>query len=501
MTPPVDYYRAMPRRELLRHPVAWLVLWYALLLVVLSVLHPVWRAPDEPAHVDMARWAAGEWGWPHIGDREVSRQVTGTLELVGVADGPERLGAPAPPRPSFGAVAADEPSGTTQQMVQHPPLYYELIGRAGALLLPDEIAFDTEVTVLRLLSALLMLPVLFLAWRTARQLVDDRSAVVAAVLVAGVPQLAHIGASVNNDTLLVLLSSAMAPLLVRIARGEGSMRLVVAAGALGGLACLTKGFGFFTPLWLVVAVVVGRRDVVRRCAASLAALFVAGGWWIVRNVVVEGAVQPSGFGYPDPPPGFEVDIDWWAGFFWGRFNGRFWFEPDAVPRSSPPVAQWLTVAVAVLAVMGAVVLWRRSRVGVAATLALPPVVLFGLTAAGAFNYYRSVGSPWGISGRYVFPAVVAVAVLVAVAVAGRRWAALVAVVVAVVLHGFAMWWAFDRYWDGIEGLRAWSPLPWAAVVAALAGLQVATVGLVAATASTCDDAADGPTRAPRRRDL
>src|SRR5688572_8732287 len=99
--PPVQYYMAVPPRELLRHPIAWLLAWYALLLVVLSVVFPVWRAPDEPAHVDMARWAASEWGWPHIGQREVSRQVTESLVLVGVVDGSvhgsPRLAAPASP--------------------------------------------------------------------------------------------------------------------------------------------------------------------------------------------------------------------------------------------------------------------------------------------------------------------------------------------------------------------------------------------------------------------
>lgn len=479
----------MPSTPRLGRPITWLVVWWALLLAVLSVLYPVWRSPDEPAHVDMARWAGEEIGWPQLRQRAISRQVIESQEHVGVVDRSIRTSPPlagsAPERPSFGEVAPDEPSGVTQQMVQHPPLYYVLVGRLGALLLQDDLPFDTEVSSLRLLSALLLVPLPLLTWLAARELLPERAALVAAVLSVSSPQLAHIGAAVNNDTLLVLLIAAMTPVAVRMARGEGSLRLAVALGVLGGLAALTKGFGFFTPLWVVIACVASRTDVVRRSAAALAALFVAGGWWIVRNVLVEGAVQPSAFGYPEPPPGFAPDLRWWAGFFWGRFNGRYWFEPDAVPPGAPPVAQWLTVGLLLLMAAGFVVLWRRSAAWPAVTLAVPPVALFGLTVFGAFNYYRSVGHPWGINGRYVFPAVAAVSVLAAAAVGARRWAPAIALGVVLALHGVAAWWALQRYWADLDAVRAWAPLPWGVVVAATAALATATVGLVVtATAGT-----------------
>lgn len=466
----------------------WVVAWHALLLVVLSVVFPVWRSPDEGAHVDMARWAAREVGWPEIGERSISRQVIDSYELVGLVDQSPGtsppLRAPAPPRPPFHEVAPDEPSATEQQMSQHPPLYYVLVGRVGAALLPSGIAFDTEVTALRLLSALLLVPVPLLTWLAARQVLDERGAVTAAVLTCAVPQLSHIGAGVNNDTLLVLATSALAPLLVRIGRGKGTPRLALAAGALAGVAMLTKGFGLFTPLWLGVAWWVGRRWALRGFALSSVAAFVVGGWWTVRNLVVEGAVQPSGIGYPDAPPGFTVDLGWWVGFFWQRFTDRWWFEPNVVPGGAPPLEQVLSIALGALVAAGFVLLWRR--VGrVALVLAVPPVALLGITVAGAFNYYRSVGAPYGIHGRYVFPAIAAVAVLAAAALGRWRRGPLAAVGAAVALQALAAWWALDFYWQGVGAVRAWSPLPWAVVVLALAGLAATTVGLgVSVTAGT-----------------
>lgn len=467
----------------------WLVAWNALLLAVLSVVYPVWRVPDEPAHVDMVRWSSHEWSWPSVNELSKSRQITKSYELAGLVDRTPRLSPPLstspPERPPFDEIAPDEPSGELQQMPQHPPLYYVLLGRGVAPVVPDTVPFDTEVVLLRLASALLFVPVPLLVWLTARQVLGGRESIVAATVSCAVPQLSHISAGVNNDTLLVLLVVAMTPLLVQVARGRASTRVVVAASVLAGLAFLTKGFGFFTPLWLVVACWAGGVDVVRRSAIALGTTFVTGGWWLVRNVAVEGAIQPSGVGYPPPPAGFQVDLPWWLGFFWRRFTARFWIQPDIYVPWMKKLPELLTVALALLVVAGLVVLWRRQAGRVAVVLAVPVVSLLGLTVGGAFNYYRSVGVPYAVNGRYLFPAIAAIGVLVAAAVGRWRWSPPAAVAVAVALQALTLRLALDRYWEGVAAVRAWSPLPWALVVLSAVGLAVATAGLgVSVTAGT-----------------
>ena len=87
----------------------------------------------------------------------------------------------------------------------------------AATLVPgfDDRSFVTQVGVLRLLSAALLLPLPLLAAAAARRLgAGPPVAIAAALLPLGVPQLAHVGASLNNDVLLVLLGA------LSVARGR-----------------------------------------------------------------------------------------------------------------------------------------------------------------------------------------------------------------------------------------------------------------------------------------
>lgn len=488
--------------------VVWaLVGLHGLLLVVASVLYPTYRAPDETAHVDMVLALAAGEGYPAVGERQLSRRMLDSHPLVGHDRTGRRTplqAADAPPRgqrPTFAEIGHDVPSTVPQQMAAHPPLYYLLA--AGAVstvtaVVPgaSEWSFDQVVGFLRLFSALLVLPLPLLAYATAQRLGATRPvAVAAAVFPLGIPQLTHIGASVNNDQLLVLLVALATLPLLAAAGGDTRLRTAAAAGGLAGLALLTKGFALFTPLWLAVAFGVGalRGGGRRSLGAGTVAMALAtaiGGWWWIRNLVRFGTVQPAGLPSPPPPDGFVPDVGAWLPFFVQRLSVRFWIEPDVLPDGVPPL-DLLASLVVVVCCLAAFVAARRERPDALVVALVPLAGLVGIVTFGAWRVYARTGLPVAIHGRYLYAAIGGIAAAVAIgagALLGQRdrWLPLVALVLATGAQITAGGLAFTTYW-GPAGLGsraaavlAWSPWPAPLVTAAAAAGAAATVWVAVA---------------------
>lgn len=494
----------------------WLLtLAFAALLACYALAIPTYRAPDEPAHVDMVRFAAGDQPWPFTGGRELSREVTATFDVVqwayeGRDDEPPLPRGAAPPRaerPSFAAAARDRPSGEGNQMAQHPPLYYELQARllaAAEVVRPGPWPFDQTVGFLRLTTAAMVLPLPLLVWATARRLGADTSVGVAAAAVPlGIPVLSHIGAAVSNDPLLTALVGLCTWLAARVLTGDRSLVTAAALGVAGGACLLTKGFALFVPLWLaaVYALAAWRarawREALATSGGGLVALAlttgIGGAWW-VRNLLVLGTVQPS-FARPPPAgPEFTPAVGDWLSTAATRVNGRFWGEFGWAQVSLPEPVMWAASAVVGLGLVAAVprppAVMRRG----AAALLMPFAGLLGILVYGAWTHYADTGAMALLNGRYLYPAVVGVAVA---AGAGwgrllgsrRRLLPLATVAAAVGLQLVALPTVVLRYWgtagsnslrDSVPALLAWSPWPpWVAVtVGAAALVLLAALGVV-----------------------
>lgn len=521
--------RTPPRRAALEsrtprsaaRPPPWLLLTLAFAagLVVSSVLFPAFRAPDERAHIDMSRWTAqrldASASVVHAPDEErfTSAQVHEAAARTGLVAPPGELpplpaGAATPrrDRPPFAALAPDVPGDLRNQMTQHPPGYYVLAGVVSSWLespRPQGVAFDLQIVALRLLSALLFLPLPAAAALAARRLgAGGAAAGVAALLPLGVPMVSHIGAAVNNDALLVFAGAVATPLLLAAAVGERSWPATAGVAVLGGLALLAKGFGLLVPLWAGMAYAAGARrgtlaPALAHGAVAAGGALLLGGWWWVRNLLVLGEVQPHHAPLADPPLGFEPDWGWWVPFALHRFVRRFWIEPDTIQD----VWRWEWLATAALVALIGIGLRAAVRRGLGrpALVALAPAAMAtGLLAVGTVDLYRSTAYPAGIQGRYVYLGIAglgAVAALAVSATAARRWLAVAGVAAGVVaLQAWAWLAALDFYWgtpgDGLgesaRAMLAWSPLPPAVVVVAAASfwvlLAAATVRLVAAAA-------------------
>ena len=495
----------------------WLVTWlWGALLLGASLVWPMTYGYDELAHVEMVTVYQQEpftfYGPGELLQTEPAQAIAQsqprylpTERLATTAVIPRDL------RLTF-----DDLGGATQvagsapdQMVQHPPLYYWLEG--GVLGIPgvSGLNWDVQVWLMRLLSVVLVLPVPMLCWSAASRLaarVGPRTrlrdsavglvpavGVLAAVIPLTVSSMVRAGASVNNDALLILTTSVVLERLVAVTLGDLRRRTALVLAVALAAALWSKGFALaLVPLVLLgygVALWRHRRTVAHSWTdIGLVATGVAVGcsWW-VRNLLLYGAVQPSGagtgyqqvlYGAPDHTGTLLDFVPQFLGYVVSRLWGGIGLPDEP---SLGPVVVYGWFALAALGVVACLVRARRARL--ASWLLLGSVA--GTLAIAGFGSYETY-SAWsaqvvGTSGRYLYPTVVAVAAMAALGwhlvLRPRVMRFLVPVVAVGAVATNAVTWLFVvRYWYGPDGegwqqildsvrvFLTWSPLPeWATV--------------------------------------
>lgn len=562
---PAGTWRARPA---VRGAVVALVVLQALVAVSYAVVVPTWRAPDEPSHFDLVRVAREGAPWPvEAGDRRLHRQIEASyaparFDLAGRHDEPPLAQAEAVPRaqrPSFAELADDVADGAGNGMFQHPPGYYAAaatVASATLTLTPgaDAWSYDQVVLAVRLVGAVAVAGMPWLAFAAARRLgAGVPAALAAAVVPVAVPQLAHVAGAVTNDALLALAVGALTVAALQVAAGDLRARTGAAVGAIAAAGLLTKGFALFAPALVAPAVVLGGwrahaagQPAVMRRAAGSAALAgaiaaVVGGWWWLRNLAIHGTVQPSGIADFEPPAGFEPSLVGWLAdaavqlpsSFWGQFG---WRQADL-----PAVAVVVAAAVMVTGIGAAVAGGTAAGAGpgglrgglppdgtaaaggrLDAALALvPTLAIGGIVLVGAWGYHTDTGLTPALQGRYLLGGVVGLAAAAAagwgrLAGAGRRermagreagwWLPLAALAGALALHATAGWTILTRFYgpangstvaDRLAALAAWAPVPRPALAvlaaAVLAAAAVSAWRLAAATSPA------PPARAARPR--
>jgi len=492
--------------------VAWITALHCAVLLVYSVVLPTYRAPDEPLHVDLAHLFSEELTYPAWDDRETATGIQRSLRIVQFGSRSANLEADAAPpkgdRPSIEEL--EEPPVTTgiNQLPQHPPLYYVTTG--AAMWTVEAVAGDPlgdfmlETWFYRLISALFVTTLPVVIWRICRLVGSPRSVTVAAMLFPlAIPQYLHIGSSTNNDNLVLMFIWMLTPVVVRVADGALSPRTAALAGALTGLAFLTKIYAMVMPLWILGALVVAvwRADRSNlRTATRFGVIYglvalVCGGWWWVRNVVLYGRVFPSRFNEIAPPP---VDaprdlwdyVNTWAYATTGRFWGDFgWYDTQL-----PGVAFGIASGVCVVA-LAAGCLRRDDVAGTARAtrllLVAPFLVLVSAQFTNSLRAYLDTGRMAGLQGRYWFGAIAGLAVVISLGLANlagrwRRYLPLAMLGGVVAMQAVAMVAILRFYWgapgsglgDRLRAVVAWAPLPGELLaVGAVLGLVVGVVAV------------------------
>lgn len=421
--------------------VCWLiVLVQSFMFLMATVAYQPFQEPDEPAHVDMVyAYRHGEW-FMGPGERRVQLGIAAAAASVPNFARRDNLADTAPPtfaqRPSFNHIST-EPSmqDFPNQMVQHPGLYY-MIAAGYSYLIPgfENLRYDIQVFLLRLLTILLLIPLPFLTYRTA-VILTGRPAIgyAAALGMLLIPNFVRSGGSVSNDSLVMLLGGILMMLLAKVVTGDRSARTSLLIGAAWGLGLLTKGTMLPVAATIGLAYLVGWLGTRRRTrrapptaagtggvapwlgSVGIAAVvgLAIGGWWWVRNVVRYGTVQPTGYGPQFPPdriygpdrPGSSV-----GGFLDGiidRIPDRVWSALGLL--DDPELARWLTVSLtlltAVLIVSGILIGFRRAALPRTAALALvtAPALVGLFMLYTSYDTYQDKLLFVGLQVRYLMP--------------------------------------------------------------------------------------------------
>jgi 4-amino-4-deoxy-L-arabinose transferase-like glycosyltransferase len=276
----------------------------------------------------------------------------------------------------------------------------------------------------RAVSALLGGITVWLTYLTARRCFPERHwlALGAAALVAFNPQFVFAHGLVSNDPLLITLTSGLVYSSIVIVtagsgtRADATLGWAIAAGALLGLALITKQSALaFVPLPLLALTLrwPGMKRWLRDNGIVVGLAALISGWWYWRNRRLYGDwLGLEAFQQTFAPGGIgEYTLQGWTGGFWDLL------------RSSWGMFGWLTVpmndgaywAFATFLALGAIGLVASVGAGWWVGHGKSALVLLsaaGLACAWTIAFALVAGAvAW--QGRFLFPAVSAIAVLLA----------------------------------------------------------------------------------------
>lgn len=352
--------------------------------------------------------------------------------------------------------SASNGGGYTTSAV-HGPLYY--LALSPAYIAARHGSVFSQLTLMRFTSALIGALVVLFTFLLARELAPGRPwlAVLAALLVAYEPMFGFISGAVNNDVGVNAAAAALELLLILLVRRGVTVPLGVLTGVVLIALPNIKGTGLslYPVAAIAFAVAVWRRhgrDQLAGWAALALAALVTGeiSAHVLSIVQPAGAAAGSGAITSNAGSASEAlhNIPDYLAYVWQVFLPRLGFmAPHFAPGSEPGYVifiergwaafGWFTVffpawvyvvifAVSVAVLVLAVAAARRERLWLRAhlpeallVLAMPVAVILGFEAA-----YYTPGVREGIPefGRYVFPAIGPLALLVvgALHALGRR---------------------------------------------------------------------------------
>ncbi len=411
-----------------------IVLVYICTGALYAIVTPKWQAPDEPAHFNYIRV---------IGD-------TGTLPVLQAGDYNQDYleaikAARFPPSMPVDAIRYES---------YQPPLYY--LAATPAYLAARATGLDGQVTALRFFSVLLGVVVLLVAYQVVRELLpgDPVLALATAGLMATIPMHVAVTASVSNDTAAELVVAAI--LLLAVKRCKGTVtdrRYILIGGVLFGAGLLTKSTAYVTGASLLALAEVGSRisavpmeggagverlaarvsDSTRTLIPLFLIAFLISSPMFIRNMLTYGWTDPLGlarhdsivvgqprtvemirqYGLPQIVSDFFVITfrSFWAQFGWMGVlvDARIYFAVLA-----------LTLA-ALAGLVGCGSRVFRHRAVLTRTQWWCLACLMVLLVTGMADYVGYNFKFLQFQGRYLFPALVALAFFFVVGV--REWSA------------------------------------------------------------------------------
>jgi len=443
--------RAMPQTAAEKTLSALILLGYLVAGALYAIYTPPWQAPDEPAHFNYIRQVAEDGCCPRIESGDWQSDYLAQLTTSRFA--PAQL----------------DQLDTIQYEDHHPPLYYLLASLVYNLSAGDLIA-------LRLFSVALGALVVCLSYAVCRQAAPEQPQVAlgAMALVAFTPQHLSMMASINNDALAEVLVALALLWLIRYVNTESVP--VWRLGLIVGLALLTKLTIYFLALiiplgiWLKWRRTSQSTQALARSVAVFALIAgLMGGIWWLRNIAVYGFPDILGLGAHDAvvadqprtsdyvtQHGYATYLTQMTGTtfksFWGQFG---WM---ALPLDGV-LGGWIYRGFALFTLAGVAGALLAARAGVASKQGPPgppvsrPVSVImlttGLSVLFQFLYYNFEFQQW--QGRYLFPALLPIAVFLVMGVdywracllsrwSGLRWLTPLALTSLLALDIYLLFW-------------------------------------------------------------
>jgi 4-amino-4-deoxy-L-arabinose transferase-like glycosyltransferase len=450
-----------------------------------ALITPAFNAPDEPDHFAYAQYFA-ETGHaparapdmrpPFSTDETLALNAVDAFSQVSLPDTrPPWLGLEQTRWQQTRSVSphpGDNGGGVSAAASGHQPAYYALLAPVYEAVRSQ--STFSQLTAMRLVSALLGAIVAVCAFGIVRELLPRQrlAAIAAGLLVAFQPMFGFISGAVNNDNGINAAAALSLYILIRGLRRGLTWRLALALGVTLAIAPLMKETGYE----IYPAAAVGllgmawrrRPKVDVRPWVVLAGTFAAvqGAWQLLQPVFYPavaghstsagGVAATSALSAAEHMPGrflvylwelFLPRLGFMGSLFppgwpfrsiyvvrgWGAFGWYTWIFPNWVILVMTAVGL-LAVSTAVREQMAA-----RRRAFELAVIALFPVCVLVAVEAAFFTPSGSGRTVVAEQGRYIFPAITALA---AIAVAGtfglgRRWHVVLATTLVVATIGLS----------------------------------------------------------------
>jgi 4-amino-4-deoxy-L-arabinose transferase-like glycosyltransferase len=395
---------------------------YLILALLYSAATPLWEAPDEVGHWAYVEHLLRYRALPVLREGETGEAHQPPLYyvLAALAALPADIDDPTTafrPNPDFiWAGQGDHPAISLHGSAETFPYR----GRALAFRLARGVSIICGMATVALTLAM------------GRRIFPRRPALawLAGGLVALNPQFLYISGVLNNDALLIALSTGALWQMLRLLERANDTRGWLALGVCIALAALTKTAGFtLLPIaGLALIYCAARRRSLRllivggACLAVPVALLT--GWWFARNMVLYG--DPLGWdlyrrvfaaNLRHTPVGWaDLRLLGRVQFrsFWGLFG---WMTVPAPERVYSLYAAICAIAGISLVIQSAIAL-RRRAVSLDRLAAFGLLGFAGLTQQGYVLMLSQSHNQSVYQGRYLFPAIAPLALAAAVGLTG-----------------------------------------------------------------------------------
>lgn len=395
----------------LKRILAVILLAYILIAALYAINTPKWQAPDEPAHFNYIRTIAETGALPVLQRGDYDQDY---LEKIKTAKFPASLSI-----------------DTIRYESYQPPLYY--LAAAPIYFLTRPLGVDAEVIALRLFGAALGVALLLVAYRSMRAMFPDDHILALAVvgMIATIPQFISISASISNDTAANLILMMILWLAVQRAKNNlTDKRFWLLGGILFGAALLTKTTAYVPGAALLAGAEIARlwlskskftfsayRYLIFAFLLALA-IFLP---WLIHGALTYGVTDPLGIarhdavvvGQPTTTEmiaryGFNhIAFDYFAvtfKSFWAQFGWMGVLVNDRIYVG----LMALTGAAAFGAVLWAIRIVRHREMLTETQHWLVGLLIVLLATAFA-DYLAYNGKFFQLQGRYLFPALIAIA--------------------------------------------------------------------------------------------